>query len=387
MGIGMKNRLICLILLVLMAGMAVTACGCGKGTNENSSQVNGSSVTTEKPKDKSIAETAEKVGTEKGPLEESNKNKGDKSDSNIAAPKSTSSNVEPDKTTIANDSATLIVTKDFGRQTLNEKKTGLKADWTVIDLLESTSKITTKWDGSFVNGIGGIESQNGGFSRDGQDWFYYVNGICGDAGADGYKLKSGEVVWWDYHAWKNMGSANSAVIGCYPEPFIHGYRGKIGATAIMSSSDHLSLAGELQKAMLAKGVRSVNIIELNNNLLENRQVPTIVLGTWDKVGQLSWLEKFNNAYRKTGVSVHFTDKGLELLDYGGQTAQTINGSAGVIAAAGSGLGDSNPLWLIVGTDREGLKQAVDVLANRPESIVKFYNAAVTGGKIIRLPLP
>ncbi|MDD3888384.1 MAG: DUF4430 domain-containing protein [Syntrophomonadaceae bacterium] len=369
------RRLLCLMLMILLI-LICTGCGSEKANDNRNAVVGNTSAVTEEQNDKSNNKTVETAGPEK---EEAKEGK-DSTVKNAADP-SQFSNVM-----VADEKVTLIVTKDYGAQTLVEKQVAMKKDWTVIDLLESTSKVNTKWDGSFVNSIEGLESDKGGMFGKKTDWFYFINGICADVGASGYDLEAGEVVWWDYHAWKSMGSTNSAVIGCYPEPFIHGYRGKVGPTTIMSSVDKQSLASSLQKALESKGVRSVNIEELNNNLLENRQVPTIVIGTWDELKQLSWLEKFNNAYKKTGTSVHFTDKGVALLDYNGNAAQTIDGSAGIIVAAGSGLGDNSPFWLLAGTDPEGLQQAINVLVNSSGKISKCYGAAVVSGNIIRLPL-
>jgi len=368
------RRLSCLILMILL--ILILAAGCGRNQSKDNGNpvVSGSSIAdqTDQNADKSLdtADTGQQANINNAGTTAANLSPSSQTDTSIAA----------------DETVSLIISKDFGGQTLVEKQVAIQKDWTVIDLLESTARITTKWDGSFVNSLEGLEADNGGILGNKRDWFYFVNGICADVGASGYDLKAGEVVWWDYHAWKNMGSTNSAVIGCYPEPFIHGYRGKVGPTTIISSADNLNLAGNLQKAIKNRGVASVNLAELNNNLLENRQVPTILIVTWNEVKQLAWLESFNKAYRKTGVSVHFTDQGLELLDYNGDVAQTINGSAGVIVASGSGLGDANPLWLLVGTDQQGLQQAVDLLVSNPQKIVKCYNAAVVSGELIRLPL-
>lgn len=280
----------------------------------------------------------------------------------------------------------LLVTKDFGNETLFEKKVEIKEDRTVIDLLKANLEITTKWDGDFVNGINGLESENGGVSGNRFDWFYYINGICADVGAAGYELNPGDIVWWDYHAWKSMGSANSAVIGCFPEPFIHGYRGNVGTTTIITSEENNSLANDVQKALEKNGVTSIESKTLNEDFLQNRQGPTIVMGEWSELKELTYLEKLNKAYKKTGTNVHFTDKGLELLDYSGKAARTVTESAGVIVSTGAGLGDESPLWLIVGNNREGLEQAVEVLVENPDKISKAYGVAVVSGEIVRLPI-
>lgn len=281
---------------------------------------------------------------------------------------------------------TLFISRDFGRQSLIQSTASLADRESVMDLLQSHAQVETKWDGSFVNSIEGLKSDSEGLSGNRNDWFFFINGICADVGAAEYFPQSGDMVWWDYHLWGDMGAMNAAVIGCYPEPFMHGYRGNTGTTTVMSSASNQSLAGKLQAALKSQGVKSVTGSLLNNQLLQNRTGPVIALGTWDELKQLPFLAGLNKAYRKTGLSVHFTDKGVELLDGRSRVVNESGPGTGIIAATGSGLGDPKVLWLIVGTDEEGLQSAVDLLVNHPAKIRGFYQAAVVSGKAVRLPM-
>lgn len=279
----------------------------------------------------------------------------------------------------------LRVTRDFGRNSILNKTVALQKNWSVFDVLETSTRVTTAHGGAFIDSINGIKSDSGGFGGEKRDWFYYVNGIFADVGALDYYPRPGEVIWWDYHKWEGM-NMFPAVIGCYPEPFVHGYRGKVGPTIIMSSQDNMMLAENLQKLLKAKGVASVTINNLDTALLKNRQGPVIVLGQWSELSQIDWLANLNNAYTKNGTCVHFTSDGLELLDYGGRVARIIDSSAGVITATGEGSGDESPLWLIVGTDLKGLQQAVDVLVTSPGKISGLFSAAIVAGEVVSLPL-
>lgn len=281
---------------------------------------------------------------------------------------------------------TLRVTRDFGTETIFNKKVEIKKDGTVLDILNANLDIETDFDGGFIKGINGLISDKGGLSGKRTDWFFYVNGICTDAGADAYSLKPGETVWWDYHLWENMGSANSAVIGNYPEPFIHGYGGKVGVTTVLSTPEKSELTEKLKKALAGKGVKTVNVSGIDEEKLNKRKGPLIVIGEWSELSQFKWLEDFNKAYRKTGTGAHFTDRGLELIKYNGEVDHMVSGSVGVITATGSGLGDETPLWLIAGTDAEGLEQAINLLVNNPEKISGMYSGAIVSGKITRLPI-
>lgn len=287
---------------------------------------------------------------------------------------------------VKKNAVTLLVTKDFGAQVITAKKVEIEKDGTVLDLLEANMKIETDYDGGFIKGINGLKTDKGGLSGKRTDWFFYVNGVCADMGADAYHLQGGEVVWWDYHLWHGMGSANPAVIGSYPQPFIHGYGGQAGATTVMYTPDKKALGEKMKKALTTQGVKTVSIKEIDENVLKKRKGPVLVLGEWQELNQIKWLQDFNNAYRKTGSSVHFTDQGLDLLLYNGEAGRRVSGSTGVLLATGSGLGDKAPLWIMSGTDEKGLEEAVNLLASEPNKISGMYSAAIKAGKVVRLPL-
>lgn len=344
--------------------------------------------TDEEKKEISNTQNSKKVSESDQKVEQNKNitNNNESSDNKQVADKNTVAVAKPVKGNITLNKVTLLVTKDYGREILFNKKVEIKSEWTVIDLLENNLEIETKWDGSFVASINGFESENGGLSGKRLDWFYYVNGICADVGAGGYTIKPGEVIWWDYHTWESMGATTSAVIGSYPEPFLHGYGGKVGSTNILSSPENQSLAAQVQKSLEEKGVKVVNMIELSENIIANREVPTIVLGEWNELKKINWLDDFNRAYRKTGACMHFTENGIELLKNNNEIGQSIEKSAGVVIATGEVLGDSSPLWLVIGTDTAGLQQAVNILTKNPEKFTRCYNAAIISGEVIGLPI-
>ncbi|KUG03495.1 hypothetical protein ASZ90_019131 [hydrocarbon metagenome] len=278
----------------------------------------------------------------------------------------------------------LLVTRNFGSQIILQETVGIEKDWTIMELLNAKMKVETRYGGGFIDNINGLKSSSSGLSGEMQDWFYYVNGICPDVGGLDYIIDPGEVIWWDYHVWK-AGFANAAVVGCYPEPFLHGYKGKIRSTTIMCPTDDLAAGHELEKALKAKGVANIKVMQIDEGLLANRQGPTIVLGEWEKLQHSPFIQDFNQAYKRNGTGIHFNDMKLELLDIKGQVKRNIEGSGGVIAAAGSGLGDPCPLWLLSGTDLKGFQLALDTLINNPGKITGRYNAAITAGEVISVP--
>lgn len=385
--------------IVVLMLLVATACA-GKGTGEEPADVtpaangiesktaqdtaDGAGLTDlkvkEKPADPGGNESKDATATA-GPQEEkANPSKGAAQKPGVSEPEAQPAPAAGDEKKVA-----LWVTRDFGRNSILNKTVSLQKNWSVFDVLETSTRVTTAHGGAFIDSINGIKSGSGGFGGEKQDWFYYVNGIFADVGALDYYPRPGDVIWWDYHGWERM-SMFPAVIGCYPEPFVHGFRGKAGHTTIVSAEGNRKLADNLQKALKAKGVASVTINNLDAGLLKNRQGPTIVLGQWNELSQIDWLANLNKAYTKNGTCVHFTSDGLELLDYRGRVARTIDSSAGVITATGEGSGDESPLWLIVGTDQKGLQQAVDVLVTSPGKISGLYSAAIVAGEVVSLPV-
>ncbi len=285
-----------------------------------------------------------------------------------------------------NNQVKLVVTKDYGKEDLFYGEVKIEEGYTVMDILEENVELGTKWGGEFVSEINGIKMDNGLESGKRQDWFYFVNGVCADVGAGGYELSPGDIVWWDYHPWESIKSANAAVIGAYPEPFINGYTDEEKTVVLMTSKDKLDLAEELKKSMEEVGVSNIEVKELNETELENRNNPTILLGKWNDINNIDYIEGLNESYQKTGLNLHFTEKEIELLDYSGNIAQKVSNDIGVIVATGEGLGDSNPLWLVIGIDESGLSKALNILINDPKAIKNKYGVAVISEEIIGLPI-
>lgn len=123
--------------------------------------------------------------------------------------------------------ATLWLTRDEGKTVLLVHT--VPADETVLQALERSAKITTRYGGRFVESVNGLS----GSITARHDWFYYVNGVEGDRGAADYRLHDGDIAWWDYRDWGQAGMSVPAVVGAFPEPFVHGYDGKVRPTIVL----------------------------------------------------------------------------------------------------------------------------------------------------------
>ncbi len=111
--------------------------------------------------------------------------------------------------------ATLVVTRDFGTQPLLDRT--VAPGQTVMTALRGVAKIDTRYGGRFVQSIDGV---SGSLTR-ARDWTYFVNGLEARVGATDITLHAGDRVWWDFHPWADMPTI-PAVVGSFPEPFVHG---------------------------------------------------------------------------------------------------------------------------------------------------------------------
>lgn len=119
--------------------------------------------------------------------------------------------------------ATLTVTRDYGAERMLEATVDdPPATETVARFLDREAEIETSYGGNFVDAIEGVGNRvEGGRS---EDWFFYVNGYWSPVGAGEAEVRPGDRVWWDYRDWTDAYRV-SAVVGSWPEPFLHGSEG------------------------------------------------------------------------------------------------------------------------------------------------------------------
>jgi hypothetical protein len=122
--------------------------------------------------------------------------------------------------------ATLWVTRDRGAHVLVDAK--VRAGQTILRALRSQADVETRYGGRYVQAIDGVE---GSLSAQ-RDWFWFVNGLAGDRSAAEYRVRDGDVVWWDYRDW-GADAELPVVVGAFPEPFLHGYGGKTRPAAVV----------------------------------------------------------------------------------------------------------------------------------------------------------
>ena len=131
--------------------------------------------------------------------------------------------------------AELRVTREFGTipmvtATLDDPT---ESD-TVVRMLDSSADLETSFGGNFVDSIDGYAGSTAGGGD--EDWFFFVNGYYSDIGSGETPVRPGDRIWWDYRYW-SAAYRVPAVVGSWPEPFLHGYEGDRPATVVQCLTD------------------------------------------------------------------------------------------------------------------------------------------------------
>lgn len=166
--------------------------------------------------------------------------------------------------TAADGTARLWVTRDRGSNVLVEAT--VPAGQTLLRALKSKAKVTTRYGGGFVQSIDGLD----GSLRRHEDWFWFVNGLTGDRSAASYRLRDGDVAWWDFRDWSSDAGTLEVVAGAFPEPFLHGYDGSTRPAAVRYAPRLRSGAERIARVLATDDVApagtvaaaNVNVFEL-----------------------------------------------------------------------------------------------------------------------------
>ena len=144
-------------------------------------------------------------------------------------------------------SASLWVTRDRGATVLAVET--VPAGLTAMQALDRELDVKTTYGGRFVQSIEGID----GDASKQRDWFWFLNGIEGDRSAADYRLHPGDVEWWDFRSWTGE-MREPVVVGAFPEPFLHGYLGKVRPVAVRYAPDREAGARALGRLLHASSV-------------------------------------------------------------------------------------------------------------------------------------
>ena len=247
-------------------------------------------------------------------------------------------------------------------------------------ILQRHADTKTRYNGRFVNAIGGLSSSSSGDSR--RDWFYYVNGIEADVGAAEKRLSPSDRVWGDHHEW-SAAMRVPAVVGSFPEPFLHGEEGKRYPVRIDCAQDATEtcdrVAEELDAAGIAPSTTALGAPA-------GKEVLRVVVGNWPEVREDAAARQIEEGPAKSGVFARFAGgaSGLELLelDERGRVRGRLTRDAGLVAA--TRFEEQVPTWVVTGVDAAGVERAARLLNER--TLRDRFAVASDGPNPIPLPV-
>jgi hypothetical protein len=274
--------------------------------------------------------------------------------------------------------ADLRVTRDFGHRPIADVKRGsVREGDTVMRFLQSEQKVTLRYGGGFVQSIDGLSGRGATGNR---DWFYWVNGKEGSVGAADSKLNPGDVVQWDYRDWSTTMSI-PAIVGAFPEPFLHGFGGKKQPVRLECADSNAPACNTARDKLTAAG-----IVAPSGALgtAERGQLARVLVGPWSDLRGLRVLRVVEQGPQASGVFARFAQNGarLDLLDTRGRVAERGGPGAGLVAAIRIRQEESI-VFIVTGTDAAGVESAADALT--ADKLRDAFAVTTRGPSVRKLP--
>jgi Domain of unknown function (DUF4430) len=278
------------------------------------------------------------------------------------------------------DGVQLRVTRDFGRTELGTARLpSVREDETVMRVLRSRFEVETRFGGRFVQSIDGLEGGDAGGEL---DWFYFVNGIEAEVGAAEFELSPGDRVQWDRRDW-GAAMRVPAIVGAFPEPFLHGLEGKRLPVRVECEDSESSACEAARDRLSAVGV-STSGASLGAPGTEN--VVRLVVARWPAARIVRGAAELEQGPQQSGVFARFAPDGsrLDLLDARGEPARTVRPGEGVGLVLALAPRQDELLWLVTGLDARGVSAGVRAL--REGRLRDAFAIAVEDGTVEKLPL-
>ncbi|MCK5282495.1 MAG: DUF4430 domain-containing protein [Nanoarchaeota archaeon] len=288
---------------------------------------------------------------------------------------------EPEKARIR-----MIAAADFGKEIVFDKELSVIKKISALDALKQAADVKTAYNGGFVNDINSISSQYTKSETKKMDWFYYINGISSNTGAGDYLLKEGDIERWDYHDWSYQ-MFIPAIIGDYPEPFLHGVKGNVFPTIIAYCDGEFKDEAERIRDTLS-GFDVTDVAARSCSSLaesEKKESNIIIISPPENDMTADIMRK----YKKHGFFAYIENKEAIILNKKGKIEEKTDGAL-MLASQNpwnqKGIGAfENVVWIITGTNKGDIEYASSVLADYPEQVSGYFGVYVKNKEIFHLP--
>jgi hypothetical protein len=278
------------------------------------------------------------------------------------------------------DAVRLTVTDGFGARSVVERpEPEVGGSDTVMRVLQRNAEVRTRFGGKFVHSIEGFSGGREGGRP--VDWFFYVNGVLAEEGAAGIEVRGGDSIWWDRRDW-GVTNRVAAVVGSFPEPFVHGIGGERLATRIDCDQAVEAACDAVQKTMTSAGVVAGQSLPGTEGGAESVR---IFVGRWPQIRGDRAVGQIERGPKISGVFARLDEDGrtIEALDARGRAVRRLGPGSGLIAA--TRWRDEPPTWVVTGTDEAGVAAAARAFGERTLR-GRFAVAIPAGGGATSLPV-
>jgi hypothetical protein len=293
----------------------------------------------------------------------------------------------------------LILSHELGNRVLANERLALKGHETIPKLLRENHDLELNQFGDIVAVDGNAHSFSLDLPSFGQlaktVWDVNVNGIEIDTMHADFALVDGDHVQVDLG---NVGGsfAARANVGAFPRPFRGGLLGKRFPVRVSCADGYGALCTRVRRNLREAGATlagrrphqpsvSARVKRVREEQFLIRRGHVLV-GPWSALRERRWARRADHKghFPHTGVPAAFDPSGRAgyLLDWNGKATERFELGTGLLAAMCPT--EADVVWMITGTDRQGVEHAVDALdAKLP---VGAFQVAATDDGVRKLPL-
>jgi hypothetical protein len=250
----------------------------------------------------------------------------------------------------------LTVTRDFGsRQVLDTPDPERQEGETVLALLRRNAHVRSTTGGAL-----------------------HVNGIA----ADDLEVHDGDRIWFDRHD-TTATSTIRAVVGSFPEPFLHGTGGRR-----LPSRVECAQARSAPCRQVTQGLRDVGVVAglAAPGVATGAETLRVLVGRWPALRIDPAAGLLEHGPADSGVFARPAADGrtIAALDARGRVAGRLGAGTGLVAA--TAVEGEQPTWIVTGTDDAGLAAAARAFAAGESALSDKFALAVSGDRPIALPV-
>jgi hypothetical protein len=250
----------------------------------------------------------------------------------------------------------LTVTRDFGsRQVLDAPDPQRDPGESVLQLLRRNAHVSSTSGGAL-----------------------HVNGVS----ATDVDVHDGDRIWFDRHDTRAT-STIRAVVGSFPEPFLHGTNGRR-----LPSRVECAQAGSAPCRAVVAGLRKVGVVAglAAPGVATGAETLRVLVGPWAKLRIEPAAGLLEHGPGNSGVYARPSADGrtIAALDPRGRVAQRLGKGAGLVAA--TAVEGEQPTWFVTGTDDAGVAAAARAFAAGESALSDKFALAVSDDRPIALPV-